>query len=152
LVSFWIDEASFDAGDPPFLVCDFCRRLPLQGLRIVKDGRGFWKRADTRLFVDPDTLVLGEDEPPWERERFDLDYRQELLGDIERYILRATEHNYQGDHTSRAGIRGEFSADGQVVREGGHLVTHTIETDDTDGTGILARPAVVALKGERLTR
>lgn len=133
-VPFWRDKADFDAGKPWDRKNDFLMQLRSTGERVVTNAEGWPKRKDDGKFIDPATLDPEKPEPEWERETFDRDLPAEIRANIEAYWERAEANEYPPDHTSIA-----YDLVSGWGRE-------TIERDQSDPHGVLARPDVMALK------
>ena len=122
LVHFWRRRADYQTGKPPDRINDFLMQLRPTGERIVTNAQGWLKRKDG-VFVDPATLGPDKPEPEWERETFDRDLPAEIKTNIEAYWERAEAKGYPADHANAS-----------------------IQRDNSDPHGVLARPDVVALR------
>lgn len=99
-VSFWPSKADHDAEKPPQWREDFRIQIYPQATRIVKDGRGFWRRASDGRFFNPATLTLQQRrETVWSRETVTTDAAAVIRDVIERYVAR--NPSKQGDHFDR---------------------------------------------------
>ena len=123
LVRFWAKKADRTANKPPRRVNDFLMQLRPTGVRIVTDENG-WLKLKDGVFIDPDTLDPEKPQPEWERETFDRDLPAEMKANIEAYWERAEAKGYPVDHANAS-----------------------IQRDESDPHGVLARPDVAALRG-----
>ncbi len=129
LVHFWRRKADQKAGKPPDRINDFLMQLRPTGERVVTNAQGWSKRKDG-VFVDPATLGPEKPEPEWEREPIDRDLPAEIKANIEAYWERAEEAEaggkpYPANHANAS-----------------------IQRDDSDPHGVLARADVAALRGK----
>ncbi len=139
LVEFWRSKADYDMRQPPYLVNDFLMALRQNHSRVVTNADG-WPKTVGGIFVDP---LRTRGNEVWERESFTLDLTAEIKGNIGRYVASAIENKYEGDHTARPGLRGEFSKNGVVVRPAAIRVKSPIE--HTGAVSVLNPQAIVAL-------
>ena len=128
LVHFWRRRADRARGKLPNRVNDFLMQLRPTGERIVTNAQGWLKRTDG-VFVDLDTLDPDKPEPEWERETVDRDLPAEMRANIEAYWERAEAKGYPADHANAS-----------------------IQRDNSDPHGVLARADVAALRGTEVDR
>ena len=84
LVRFWTTRADHDRADSCACRESFSwPHLQRSGRRVVRDGRGWAKRASDGVYVDTDTIEGRE--PEWEREDYDVDIRGKIRASIRRY-------------------------------------------------------------------
>lgn len=126
LVRFWLTEAARAQGKTPFLVEDFVMQLRPTGTRLI----------------DPDDETKGT-------ESFAIDVPAAINANIARYIVRAEQHGYQGDNTSRKATASmSFKVGGGTVRKKGARIFTPIVRDQSDPHGILAKPEVKDMEGK----
>ncbi len=133
LAHFWRRRADYQTGKPPDRINDFLMQLRPTGVRVVTDENGWPKRKDG-VFIDPDTLGPEKPEPEWERETVDRDLPAEMKANIEAYWARAEEAEaggkpYPANHANAS-----------------------IQRDNSDPHGVLARPDVVALRDAKVEK
>lgn len=125
LAHFWRVSADQIAGKPPDRINDFLMQLRPTGERVITNTDGWFKRTDG-VFVDPE-VVTGDE--AWERETVDRDLPTEIQANIEAYWARAEAKSYPADHS-----------------------TSTIQRDDSDPHGVLARADVLSLKEAKVEK
>jgi hypothetical protein len=146
-VEFWPDADAFQRGEDPTLTNDFIMRLRHNAVRIVTDGRGFWKRLSDGVFVDPARLQDG-DATVWERETFQRDLAAEIKTNIETYADRADAAGWTGDHT--ADSTKPFLVAGEVIPQ--RSDSPLLVRDNQDRNGATKRAEVQALVGATVSR
>ncbi len=129
LVHFWRSKGDKARGDAPHRVNDFLMQLRPTGVRVVTNAEGWPKRRSGGKFVDPATLDPDKPEPEWGRETFDRDPPTEIKANIEAYWERAEAKGYPADHANAS-----------------------IQRDNSDPHGVLARPDVAALRGAEVEK
>lgn len=122
LVDFWLTQASHDRGDDPVGDNDFMMELVTTTTRIVTDAQGKLRRADG-VFVAREDVVGGED---WTMETVSLDLAKLIRANIQDYLSR------------RVANPTAFPA---------WHATPTIQRDQTDPRGVLAKAEVKTLAG-----